>query len=160
MEAIYNNNTCYLCTKEHREVGREHRENTGNLILTRTWPPCTMITGAMLGTRFVEVCFYRSVMISIKLSETAQKNALASADVIVTQLLCYHMPLLYFVCNHLVYIFLQSDMYKFYLTKGYPPGAFTYMGKLWIHCYILEIRVERGTLLVCHKLQVKLCCLR
>ena len=46
---------------------------------------------------------YRLVMISIKWSETAQKNALASTDVIVTQLLCYHMPLLYFVCNHLIY---------------------------------------------------------
>ena len=32
---------------------------------------------------------YRIVMISIKWSETAQKNALASADVIVTQLLRY-----------------------------------------------------------------------
>ena len=35
-------------------------------------------------------------------SETAQKNALASMDVIVTQLLRYHMPLLYFVWNHLI----------------------------------------------------------
>ena len=26
--------------KKHREIGREHRENAGNLILTRTWPPC------------------------------------------------------------------------------------------------------------------------
>ena len=43
-------------------------------------------------------------MISIKWSETAQKNALASADVIVTQLLRDHMSLLYFVCNHLIYI--------------------------------------------------------
>ena len=34
----------------------------------------------------------------------SSKNALASADVIVTQLLCYHMPLLYFVCNHLMLI--------------------------------------------------------
>ena len=48
------------------------------------------------------VCFYRLVMISIKWSETAQKNTLARADVIVTQLLRYHMPLLYFVCNHLI----------------------------------------------------------
>ena len=44
-------------------------------------------------------------------SETAQKNALASVDVIVTQLLHYHLSLLYFVCNHLIvtqrgYIFL------------------------------------------------------
>ena len=43
----------------------------------------------------VAVCVYRLVMTSIKWSETAQKNALASADVIVTQLLRYHMPLLY-----------------------------------------------------------------
>ena len=42
-------------------------------------------------------------MISIKWSETAPKYALASADIIVTQLLCYHMPLLYFVCSHLIY---------------------------------------------------------
>ena len=33
------------------------------------------------------------------------ENALASTDVIVTQLLRYHMPLLYFVCNHLIYLF-------------------------------------------------------
>ena len=46
---------------------------------------------------------YSLVMISIKWSETAQKNALASAKVIVTQLLRCHMPLLYFVCNHLIY---------------------------------------------------------
>ena len=39
---------------------------------------------------------------SIKWSETAQKNALASADVIVTQLLRYYMLLLYFVYNHLI----------------------------------------------------------
>ena len=45
---------------------------------------------------------YRLVMISIKSSETAQKNALASMDVIVTQLLRYHMPLLYFICNYLI----------------------------------------------------------
>ena len=32
----------------------------------------------------------------------SSKNALASADVIVTQLLRYHIPLLYFVCNHLI----------------------------------------------------------
>ena len=24
---------------KHREIGHEHRENTGNLILTRMWPP-------------------------------------------------------------------------------------------------------------------------
>ena len=52
---------------------------------------------------FIVVCIYHLVMISIKWSETAQKNALASMDVIVTQLLCYHIPLLYFICNHLIY---------------------------------------------------------
>ena len=26
--------------KKHRAIGLEHRENTGNLILTRMWPPC------------------------------------------------------------------------------------------------------------------------
>ena len=31
-------NTCYLCTEKHREIGREHGEKTGNLILTRMWP--------------------------------------------------------------------------------------------------------------------------
>ena len=41
-------------------------------------------------------------MISIKWSETAQKNTLASADVTVTQLLRYHMLLLYFMCKHLI----------------------------------------------------------
>ena len=50
----------------------------------------------------IAVCIYRLVLISIKWSETAQKNALARADIIVTQLLRYHMPLLYFVCNHLI----------------------------------------------------------
>ena len=50
----------------------------------------------------VAVCTYRLVMISIKWSETTQKNALASTDVIVTQLLHCHMPLFYFVCNHLI----------------------------------------------------------
>ena len=34
----------------------------------------------------IAVCIYHLVMISIKWSETAQKNALASVDVIVTQL--------------------------------------------------------------------------
>ena len=52
----------------------------------------------------IVVCTYRLVMISIKWSETAQENALASADIIVTQLLHYHMPLLYFVCNHLIVV--------------------------------------------------------
>ena len=52
--------------------------------------------------RLIAVCIYRLVMISIKWSETAQKNTLASTDVTVTQLLCYHMLLLYFVCNHLI----------------------------------------------------------
>ena len=33
-------NTCYLHTDKHREICHEHRENTGNLILPRTWPPC------------------------------------------------------------------------------------------------------------------------
>ena len=40
VEAIYKKNTCYLRTEEHREIGCEFRENTGNLILTRTRPPC------------------------------------------------------------------------------------------------------------------------
>ena len=57
----------------------------------------------------IAVCIYRLVMISIKWSETAQKNTLASADVIVTQLLCYYMPLLYFVCNHLIFLFERSN---------------------------------------------------
>ena len=47
------------------------------------------------------VCKYRFMMMSIKWSETAPKNALASTDVIVTQLLRYHMPLLYCI-NHLI----------------------------------------------------------
>ena len=46
------------------------------------------------GMFLVAVCTYRLVMISIKWSDTAPKNTLASAHVIVTQLLCYHMPLL------------------------------------------------------------------
>ena len=31
--------TCYLHAEKDKEIGREHRENMGNLILTRTWPP-------------------------------------------------------------------------------------------------------------------------
>ena len=53
---------------------------------------------------FIAVCIYCIVMISIKWSKTAKRNALASMDVIVAQLLHYHMPLLYFVCNHLIII--------------------------------------------------------
>ena len=30
---------CYLCSAKHREIGHEHRENIGNLILAQTWPP-------------------------------------------------------------------------------------------------------------------------
>ena len=45
MEAIYIINTCYLCTEKNREIGCKHRENTGNLILTRMWPPCTGMRG-------------------------------------------------------------------------------------------------------------------
>ena len=58
----------------------------------------------------IVVCMYRLVKISIKWSETAQKNALANVDIIVTQLLRYHMPLLYFVCNHLIYM--ASDIFN------------------------------------------------
>ena len=32
----------------------------------------------------------------------SSKNALARMDIIVTQLLRYHMPLLYFICTHLI----------------------------------------------------------
>ena len=32
VEAICKNNTCYLCTEKHGEIGHEHGENTGNLI--------------------------------------------------------------------------------------------------------------------------------
>ena len=32
----------------------------------------------------------------------SSKTALASVDAIVTQLLCYNMPLLYFICKHLI----------------------------------------------------------
>ena len=45
------------------------------------------------------------------------KSEPASADAIVTQLLHYHMPLLYFVCNHLIdvcfeiYVMMSSDLY-------------------------------------------------
>ena len=31
-------NTCYLHTEKHRVIGHEHRENSGNLISTQTWP--------------------------------------------------------------------------------------------------------------------------
>ena len=56
----------------------------------------------LVKNELIAVCIYRLVMISIKWAETAQKNALASIDVIVTQLRRYHMLLLYFVCNHLI----------------------------------------------------------
>ena len=62
---------------------------------------------------------YHLVMISIKWSETAEKNALASVDVIVTQLLRYHMPLLYFVCNHLISLCDDNDIWSKYDVDGH-----------------------------------------
>ena len=44
-----------------------------------------------------------------QMAQDSSKNALASADVIVTQLLCYHMLLLYFVCNHLINYVLKTQ---------------------------------------------------
>ena len=29
--------------KKHRKIGHEHKENTGNLILTRTWSPILVL---------------------------------------------------------------------------------------------------------------------
>ena len=43
VKAIYKN-TCYLCTKNTGKLVM-NRENTGNLILTRTWPPCSIHVG-------------------------------------------------------------------------------------------------------------------
>ena len=48
------------------------------------------------------------------------------------------------LCLHL----LAQD--KFYQTKGCPPNAFTYKGKLCIYCDILVMHAEYGTQLV-HK---------
>ena len=67
------------------------------------------------------LCIYRLVMISIKWSETAQNNAPANEDIIVTQSLRYHMPLLYFVCNHLI-IFLIG--YITFLTNQISSSRF------------------------------------
>ena len=47
----------------------------------------------------------------------SSKNALASTDAIVTQLLRYHMPLLYFVCNHLI-VYVLKDTGKLGETQG------------------------------------------
>ena len=47
---------------------------------------------------FIAVCIYRLVMMSIDLSKKFtlhMQKVTGSVDVIVTQLLCYHMPLLY-----------------------------------------------------------------
>ena len=76
----------------------------------------------------IAVCIYRLVMISIKWSETAQKNALVSADVIVTQLLRYHMPLLYFVCNHLIFIVTDNQFQhdKTFISVNYAYNASTH----------------------------------
>ena len=40
----------------------------------------------------------------------SSKSALASVDVTVTQLLCYCMPLLYFICNYLMFEMGQSEV--------------------------------------------------
>ena len=41
MEEIYKKKYLLLMHLKHMEIGHEHSENTGNFILTRTWPPCT-----------------------------------------------------------------------------------------------------------------------
>ena len=64
----------------------------------------------------IVVCIYHLVMISIKWSETAQKNALAGTDIIVTQLLHYRMPLL-FVCNHLIVYLRVQDKVQVKVSK-------------------------------------------
>ena len=38
VEAICKNNTCYLCTEKHREIGREHREFNLNLNVATLFP--------------------------------------------------------------------------------------------------------------------------
>ena len=54
----------------------------------------------LYATIFIAVCTYRLVMMSINLSKKFTlhvQTVTGSADVIVTQLLCYHMLLLYFM---------------------------------------------------------------
>ena len=55
--------------------------------------------------------------------QDSSKNALASVDVIVTQLLRYHMPLLYFVCNHLIFFGLKLPL----PTEGAPRATPFYL---------------------------------
>ena len=62
---------------------------------------------------------FRLIAVCIPLSDDkhqmvrdSSKKAVASADVIVTQLLCYHMPLLYFVCNHLIWFINHGALYN------------------------------------------------
>ena len=67
--------------------------------------------------KFKKVCFLVAVCIPLsddkhQIVRDSSKNALASADIIVTQLLRYHMPLLYFVCNHLIFLFYELDRNK------------------------------------------------
>ena len=60
----------------------------------------------------------------------SSKNALASADVIVTQLLRYNMPLLYFVCNHLItkgilQLIMDCELLKYIKKNAFLGSAFT-----------------------------------
>ena len=85
-----------FCFQEKASILKEPVETTTGKVYTQ---PSDQLTA---------VCTYRLVMTSIKWSETAQKNTLDGRDVIVTQLLRYHMPLLYFVCNHLISLFISK----------------------------------------------------
>ena len=63
----------------------------------------------------------------------SSKNTLASVDVIVTQLLRYHMPLLYFVCNHLIY--LEQDRIHFQSGNKKLLIYFSMLKYFWMQRY-------------------------
>ena len=66
-------------------------------------------------------------MISIKWSETAQKSALASTDIIVTKLLHYHMPLFFFLMqpfNFSEFLRGQFQLFQVGLSKNFFQTIF------------------------------------
>ena len=71
----------------------------------------------------------------------SSKNALASADVMVTQLLHYQMPLFYLVCNHLIYILQDLGLAQNAATQTASP---TPLGSLAHQIYRIMCQTGYG----------------
>ena len=54
VEAVCKNNTCYLCTEKHREIGRGHREFNLNLNVA------TLIAVRGLGDKLPDIQCYNT----------------------------------------------------------------------------------------------------